>query len=264
MYALTWTGGTAGLEADDRAPSVERPWLIAATPRGDRLSLWWDTRGYGTYQVLVGERVVGAGRLVTLQALTDAAFDSAKSGFDIALGLVAAMVLFLGLMKVGEAAGIVQLMARVVHPLIRLLFPSVPKDHPASGAILMNVTTSILGLGNAATPFGLKAMKELQALNPHPRVASDAQVMLLGWNTAGMALLPTTLLAVRKAAGCSDPFEIIGTCLLAGAVSTTVAILMVKLLGRIPAFSVRSALAEVAADEPEATDSQPGRSQEGA
>ncbi len=264
MYVLTWTGGTAGLEADDRAPSVERPWLIAATPRGDRLSLWWDTRGYGTYQVLVGERVVGAGRLVTLQALTDAAFDSAKSGFDIALGLVAAMVLFLGLMKVGEAAGIVQLMARVVHPLIRLLFPSVPKDHPASGAILMNVTTSILGLGNAATPFGLKAMKELQALNPHPRVASDAQVMLLGWNTAGMALLPTTLLAVRKAAGCSDPFEIIGTCLLAGAVSTTVAILMVKLLGRIPAFSVRSALAEVAADEPEATDSQPGRSQEGA
>jgi spore maturation protein A len=135
----------------------------------------------------------------------------------------------------------------VFYPIIRFIFPQVPREHPANGAILMNMTTSILGLGNAATPFGLKAMKELQSLNPNPEVATDAQVTLLAYNTAGLALIPTTLLAVRKSAGCSDPFEIIGTCLVTGLVSTITAITMAKLLARLPFFSVRAALAESAA-----------------
>jgi spore maturation protein A len=208
--------------------------------------LVWKHDKQGPYTVRVGEQQVAAGRLRNVDTFTDAALSYAETGFKIAFGLVAIMVLFLGLMKVGEDAGIVQLVAKVFYPVIRFLFPQVPENHPANGAILMNVTTTVLGLGNAATPFGLKAMKELQDLNPHPEVASDSQVMLLGYNTAGFALLPTTLIGVRKAAGCSDPLEIIGTCMLAGAVSTITAIVMVKLLGKLPVFSIQTALREEA------------------
>lgn len=196
------------------------------------------------YRVESETKRIARGELITLQSFTDAAFDYAEIGFQIALGLVAAMVLFLGLMKVGEKAGIVQLVSRGIYPLIRFLFPDVPKDHPANGAILMNWTTTLLGLGNAATPFGLKAMKELQSLNPNKEVATDSQVMLLGYNTAGLALLPTTLIAVRKSVGVADPFAIIGTCMFAGFVSTVAAIIAVKLLGALPIFSTQSAVAD--------------------
>lgn len=243
-YTLTLDADRLQIAADDQQPQSERPWLISAEPLGDSFVLKWDTQANGTYDLRIGDEKVKSGRLVTLQSLTDAALQYAKSGFDIALGLVATMVLFLGLMKVGEDAGIVQIVARVFYPVIRFLFPDVPKDHPASGAILMNWTTTVLGLGNAATPFGLKAMKELESLNPHPGIATDSQVMLLGYNTAGFALLPATLIAVRKAAGCSDPVEIIGTCMVAGGVATVTAIIMVKLLGMLPVFSVRNAVAE--------------------
>ncbi len=243
-YALDLTGGSLVIPGDDPAAKKDRPRLIAAHPIPRGFLLTWDHNGYGTYEVAVNGAVVGRGRLVTLQSLTDGAFEYAGKGFDIALGLVAAMVLFLGLMKVGEDAGIVQLVARVFHPLIRLIFPGIPRDHPASGAVLMNITTGILGLGNAATPFGLKAMKELETLNPHAGIATDSQVTLLAWNTGGLALLPTTLIAVRKSAGCSDPFEIIGTCLIAGATSTLVAVIVARLLAKLPIFSVRAALAE--------------------
>jgi spore maturation protein A len=251
-YVLTNARG-ANAEMDglriadaDRRPGGERPWLISAARTNDGYMLTWDAAAYGRYELLANGSPVDRGRLVTLQALTDAAFEYAKIGFELALGLVASMVLFLGLMKVGEAAGLVQLVARAFHPVIRFLFPDVPKDHPAIGAIVMNWTTTLLGLGNAATPFGLKAMQELQKLNPHKNVASNAQVMLLGYNTAGLALLPTTLIAMRKAAGCSNPFEIIGTCFVAGLVATVTAIAMVKVLGALPFFSVRAAVEEEA------------------
>lgn len=250
-YAFTLVArhDTLDIRAEDQQADGERPWLIDVRRIGAGLVLTWDCQQTGPYEVALGESVVARGRLVNLQSLTDAAFEYATIGFNIALGLIAAMVLFLGLMKVGEDAGIVQIVARVFRPLLRFLFPEVPPDHPANGALLMNITTTVLGLGNAATPFGLKAMKELQSLNPHPHVATNAQVMLLGYNTAGFALLPTTLLAVRKSAGCSDPFEIIGTCMLAGAAATITAITMVKLLGRLPMFSVAAAVAEQERDE---------------
>jgi spore maturation protein A len=243
-YTLTLDADRLQIAADDKQQRPDRPWLISAEPLNEAFVLKWDTQANGTYNLRIGDDQVARGKLVTLQSLTDAALQYAKSGFDIALGLVATMVLFLGLMKVGEDAGIVQIVARVFYPIIRFLFPDVPKDHPASGAILMNWTTTVLGLGNAATPFGLKAMKELESLNPHPGIATDSQVMLLGYNTAGFALLPATLIAVRKAAGCSDPVEIIGTCMVAGGVATVTAIIMVKLLGMLPVFSVRNAVAE--------------------
>lgn len=259
-YSFSFCSGGTLLSKEDQGPRGDRPWLISAHGGNGCVLLTWDTNTYGRYTISCNGVAAASGRLVTLQSLTDAAFDYAQKGFEVALGLVAAMVLLLGLMKVGEDAGIVQLVARVFHPLIRFLFPDVPRDHPAAGAILMNWTTTLLGLGNAATPFGLKAMQELQSLNRNPRVATDSQIMLLGYNTAGLALLPTTLLAVRKSAGCSDPFEIIGTCLIAGAVATVTAIVMVKLLGKLPMFALRSAVAE---DEQEQKRATAGGSGEG-
>ena len=248
-FALRALGAEILIAPQDREEKPDAPWLLSARRQNGWLLLRWDYPGPGQYELKLNDGAAAAGRLVTLQSLTDAAFDYAQTGFQIALGLVAAMVLFLGLMKVGEQAGIVQLAARVFRPLIRFLFPDIPQDHPANGAILMNFTTTVLGLGNAATPFGLKAMQELQRLNPYRNIASDSQVMLLGYNTAGFALLPTTLLALRKSAGCSDPFEVIGTCMLAGAVSTVTAIVMVKLLGRLPVFSLQAALEEEAREQ---------------
>lgn len=258
-YPLTLTPDGLVIPEEHRKIRKERPWLISAHSAGAGYTLKWDYDGCGKYSLAVNGAVIKRGPLATLGGFSDAAIEYATKAFTVALGLVATMVLFLGLMKVGEDAGIVQLAARVFHPVIRFLFPQVPKEHPANGAILMNITTSILGLGNAATPFGLKAMKELQSLNPHPEVATNAQVTLLAYNTAGLALIPTMLLAVRKSAGCSDPFEIIGTCLVTGAVSTVTAITMAKLLARLPFFSVRAALAEGDLSAPTPPEAQPAK-----
>ncbi|MCX7625353.1 MAG: hypothetical protein N2Z21_03995, partial [Candidatus Sumerlaeaceae bacterium] len=182
--------------------------LRVESRQGDTLALVWQSYEAGDYVVSINDKPVGKGKLVNLQALTDAALEYAKKAFELGLGLVSTMVLFLGLMKVGEDAGLVQFVARLMRPIIRRLFPEVPPEHPAVGAIIMNFTTSLLGLGNAATPFGLKAMNELQSLNPHKSVASNPMVVLLGWNTAGFAIIPTSMLAVRKAAGCADVMQI--------------------------------------------------------
>lgn len=252
-YELVMAADGPRLPEDSTSRGGDRPWLLSLTQAGDACVLEWDTDAHGLYDIRLNDQAGTHGRLVTLKAFSDNAIGYAQTAFNVAIGLVATMVLFLGLMKVGEDAGIVQLAARLFHPLIRFLFPHVPKDHPANGAILMNMTTSILGLGNAATPFGLKAIKELEELNPHKGIASDSEVMLLAFNTAGMALIPTSLLAIRKSAGCSDPFEVIGPCLLAGAVSTTVALTLAKLLGRLRIFSVQAALAEESQPPPPAS-----------
>lgn len=125
-------------------------------------------------------------------------FDTAKTGFDISLGLVGIMSLWLGVMKVGEQAGMVRLFARAVAPLFRCLFPDIPRGHAAGGSIVMNFSANMLGLDNAATPLGLKAMRELQEINPHKDVASNPMIMFLVLNTAGITLIPTTVIAMRQ------------------------------------------------------------------
>ncbi|MFT3819208.1 MAG: nucleoside recognition domain-containing protein [Rubrivivax sp.] len=127
-----------------------------------------------------------------------ALFDTAKTGFDISLGLVGIMSLWLGLMKVGEQAGMIQLFARAMDPLFRRLFPGIPPGHPAGGSIVMNFSANMLGLDNAATPLGLKAMRELQEINPRKDVASDPMIMFLVLNTAGITLIPTSVIAMRQ------------------------------------------------------------------
>lgn len=223
-----------GIEAPDRDSS--QPWLIGSATKLGTPGLIWDSHAYGNYEVFVNGVSAREGKLVNLKTFTDAAFNYSKTAFNLGLGLVSTFVLFLGLMKVGEDAGLVQIMAYILRPIINFLFPGIPKNHPANGAIVMNLATGILGLGNAATPFGLKAMEEMQKINPRKDTATDAMCMLMGYNTAGFALLPTTMLAIRKSAGCSDPYAIIGTCMIAGASATITAMLMVKLLAKVPFF----------------------------
>ncbi len=130
--------------------------------------------------------------------LTTGLFDSAKTGFEISIGLTGMMALWLGIMKIGEKAGVIQVFARGAAPFFRTLFRGVPKGHPAYGAVVMNFSANALGLDNAATPLGLKAMAELQSLNPEKERATDAQIMFLVLNTAGITLIPTSVIALRQ------------------------------------------------------------------
>lgn len=181
--------------------------------------------------LVVSSVLVGAytGRL---DEVTKAAFDNAGTAVTIALSLVGIMALWLGLMRVAEKAGLIHLLARAIRPLFRRLFPEIPDGHPALGSMVLNIAASWLGLGNAATPLGLKAMEQLQELNPRPDTASDSQVTFLAINTASITLIPTTIIAVRAAAGSASPTEIVGTTVVASCAATVVAILASRLLRR--------------------------------
>ncbi len=171
-----------------------------------------------------------------ISALTPALIESAKSAVDLAIGLIGSMTFFLGLMQIAKDAGVTTMLAKIVRPLLVKLFPDVPTDHPAIGSILMNIVSNMLGLTNAATPFGLKAMSDLNQLNRNPGVATDAMVMLLAINTSGVALLPTGVIALRASAGSSQPAAILVTTLIATCASTLVGIASALLLSRF--FSV--------------------------
>ena len=170
-----------------------------------------------------------------------AAMDSAKASVDLAIGLVGYIALFLGLMKVVEEAGGLKFMARLIRPILVRLFPDVPEDHPAMGAIVMNVAANALGLGNAATPFGLKAMQELNELNKEKGTATNAMVLFLALNTSGLALLPTGMIGLRALKGSADPAAIFPTTLVATACSTVIGVLAAKWLSKLPIFAAPQA-----------------------
>ncbi len=170
-----------------------------------------------------------------MDALGLAMIDAAKGSVTLAIGLVGVMALFLGLMKVAEAGGLLAIIAKTVRPLMVRLFPDVPADHPAMGAMIMNISANVLGLGNAATPFGIRAMQELDRLNPQKGTATNAMVMFLAINTSSVTLLPTGVIALRASAGSDDPAGILPTTLFATICSTTVAIIAVKLYQRFTA-----------------------------
>ena len=181
-----------------------------------------------------------------------AALSSAKTSVELALGLVGYMALFLGLMKVVEEAGGLKWMAKAIRPLLVRLFPDVPADHPAMGAMVMNIAANALGLGNAATPFGLKAMKELETLNPEPGTATNAMVRFLAINTSGLALLPTGIIGLRALKESADPAAIFPTTLMATAISTCAGLTAAWLFSSVGPFRAsekqRAADAEVAAN----------------
>jgi spore maturation protein SpmA len=182
-----------------------------------------------------------------MEALSSAMVESAGGAVELAIGLVGVMTLFLGLMKVAEAGGMLTILARLIRPLMVRLFPDVPADHPAMGAMILNLSANALGLGNAATPFGIRAMQELDRLNRQPGTATDAMALFLAVNTSSVTLLPTGVIALRAAAGSADPAIILPTTLLATIGSTTVAILAAKGYQR---FATISPTAEVEDDKP--------------
>lgn len=166
-----------------------------------------------------------------VEVVTRAALEGAQIGVQTALDLIAIITFWLGIMKLAEAAGLVRALARMVQPLTNFLFPSVPREHPAMGAIVMNLSANILGLGNAATPMGLIAMQELQKLNRgDPKTATDAMCTFLALNTSCITLIPTTIIGIRLIYGSAEPTEIVGTTVFATALGMTVAICMDRLL----------------------------------
>lgn len=169
-----------------------------------------------------------------VQVVTDAAIESANSAVELAIGLVGVMTLWLGLMRLAEKAGIVNLIGRLLKPILKRLFPEVPEDHPAMGSMVMNMAANLLGLGNAATPLGIKAMKELQELNEDKTTATNSMCMFLAINTSSVTLIASTVIAYRAAAGSSNPAEIIGPTIIASVFGTTIAIITAKLLEKFP------------------------------
>jgi spore maturation protein SpmA len=174
-----------------------------------------------------------------LNEVTAGAFDGAKTAVTIALGLIGVMALWLGVMRLAERAGLVQRIAAGLRPIMRRLFPDVPPEHPAMGSMLMNMAANMLGLGNAATPLGLRAMRDLETLNPRPGVASNAMCTFLAINTASVQLIPATAIALLAAAGSMRPTAIVRTALLATLCAATVAITSAKILGKLPFFRLR-------------------------
>jgi spore maturation protein SpmA/spore maturation protein SpmB len=167
-----------------------------------------------------------------MEALSTGMISSATGAVELALGLVGVMTLFLGLMKVAEAGGLLTIIARLIRPLMTRLFPEIPPEHPAMGAMILNLSANALGLGNAATPFGIRAMQELDKLNPRPGTATNAMALFLAINTSGVTLLPTGVIAIRAAAGSADPAAILPTTLFATACATLAAIVAALLFRR--------------------------------
>ncbi len=179
-----------------------------------------------------------------MEALATGLIDTASDSVTLAIGLVGVMSLFLGLMKVAEAGGLLTIIARLLRPLMIRLFPDVPAEHPAMGAMIMNMSANVMGLGNAATPFGIRAMQELDKLNAHKGTATNAMVLFLAVNTSSVTLLPTGVIALRAASGSIEPAAILPTTLFATLCSTIVAILSAKLYQRwFPIEPAVSALA---------------------
>ena len=170
--------------------------------------------------------------------IVDGTFDSAKLGvMDIALPLAGVMTLWLGIMNIGEKAGAVGWLAKVISPFFSRIFPDVPKDHPATGHMVMNFSANLLGLDNAATPFGLKAMESLQTLNPDKDTASNAQIMFLVLHTSGLTLIPLAIMAQRAILGAKDPSDIFIPCMIATYVATMTGIVAVSIKQRINLFN---------------------------
>lgn len=173
----------------------------------------------------------------TLPAVTKAAFDSAGTAVTVVLGLVGVLALWLGLMKVAEEAGLIRVLAKILRPVSRVLFPGVPEGHPAITAMLLNLSANWLGLSNAATPLGLKAMEELQTLNDDKTTITDDMATFLAMNTASITLIPATMIGVRLALNSANPQEIVGTTIFASVCATLMAIVASKILQRLPIFS---------------------------
>jgi spore maturation protein SpmA len=183
--------------------------------------------------VIAALKAIVEGDMSLFPSLVEAMFDNAKKGFEISLGLTGAMALWMGLLNIGEQSGLIGVVARWVTPFFAKLFPEVPAGHPVMGAMLMNFSANMLGLDNAATPLGLKAMQGLQTLNPEKETASNAQIMFLVINTAGLTLIPVSVMALRLQAGASNPADVFLPSLIGTSISAISGIIIVSLWQRV-------------------------------
>ena len=178
-------------------------------------------------------RLVFFGDTAIFTNIVNSTFEMAKTGFEISLGLTGVLTLWLGLMKVGEQAGAVSVLAKVTRPFFTRLFPGVPRDHPAHGSMVMNFAANILGLDNAATPLGLKAMQELQELNPEKDTATNAQIMFLVLNTSGLTVIPISIMVYRAQLGAANPADVFLPILIASYIGSVIALIAVAVVQRI-------------------------------
>ena len=193
---------------------------------------------------LVLVAVLLGGHAGKLKELTEGAFESAKMAVTLAIGLIGIMSLWLGIMRLAERSGLVRVIARGLRPLTVRLFPDVPRDHPAIGSIVMTIAANMLGLSNAATPLGLKAMGHLESLNPRPGTATNAMCTFLAISTSSVQLIPATAIAILASAGSKNPTAIIGTALIATTCAALAGVVSVKLLEKLPAFRLPDAQGE--------------------
>jgi len=187
--------------------------------------------------MIVGAVVCGA-LTGKLDLVVKASTDSANSAVELAIGLVGVMAFWIGMMNILQQAGLLRAIARALRPIMTRLFPDIPPEHPAMSMMIMNITCNLLGLGNAATPFGLKAMMELNKLNETKGVATNSMCLFLAINTSGLSMLPTGMIAMRAKLGSLEPGSIVMTTIMATALSTTVAIVVAKLMERLPRFAM--------------------------
>lgn len=178
-------------------------------------------------------RLIFLGDFETFNATVNSTFTSARSGFEISIGLTGVLTLWMGLMKIGEQGGVIQLFSRAINPLFSRLFPDIPKNHPAGGSMLLNISANILGLDNAATPAGLQAMKELQEINPDKSKASNPMVMFLVMNASGLTLIPVSVMTIRAQMGAVNPADVFVPIMIATFVSTMVGVLTVCIKQKI-------------------------------
>lgn len=184
---------------------------------------------FAVVQLLMGDTAI-------FQKIVDSTFDTSKTAFETSLGLTGVLALWLGIMKIGEKAGAVNVLARMLSPVFSRLFPDIPKNHPAMGSIFMNVASNMLGLDNAATPTGLKAMQQMQELNPKKDTATNPMIMFLVLNTSGLTIIPTTILAFRSSYGAAQPTDVFIPILLATTVATLFGIIITCLWQRTNIF----------------------------
>lgn len=178
-------------------------------------------------------KLVFLGDVTVFPALIDSTFASSKTAFEISLGLTGVLSLWLGIMKIGERGGVVNMLARALSPVFTRLFPDIPKGHPVTGAIFMNIAANMLGLDNAATPLGLKAMEQLQTLNPNKETATNPMIMFLVLNTSGLTLIPISIMVYRAQLGAAQPTDVFIPILLATFFSTVAGIIITSIYQRI-------------------------------
>lgn len=224
--------GRITLFVNDESPEI---WKTIASASGEKNDISGNAKilqsNEGELKLKVSLEEV---KFLKMKGVTNGLLDIVNVAVQIALGLIGIMALWLGVMKVAEEAGLIKIIARSVRPITKFLFPDVPQDHPAMGSMIMNISANMLGLSNAATPFGLKAMEDLNKLNQQKDTATDAMCMFLAINTAGLTLIPATAIAVRAAAGSSDPAIIIGTSIVGASCATITGVTAAKIFANYP------------------------------